>query len=162
MRAWVRSAVRGVGYLFGGFGLLALWFAAGILLEGITHLAGEGQRLAPDTPAQRRDRLILAGAFAGGGALGGGLWALSWVWTRETGRRVGLAALAGGAVFFAGVLCLFYGLLILAASIHATPERDPLYLWIGGGGVTAAPLLLVAGAWVCRNREAANTTAPPG
>jgi hypothetical protein len=159
MRAAVRIAVRWAGYAVGGVGVFALWLAVGVLLEGVTHMAGEGQPLPADTPEGRRERLMLVGVFIAVGVCGIGLGAAAVAWAREPRRPVRLAGLVGNAILFAGGVCLFYGLLVLAATVPVRFQVDPLYLWLGGGAVAVAPALILTGAWL-RPRDV--SVAPSG
>jgi hypothetical protein len=137
-----------VGCAFWGAGLFALWLAALALLEGVSHFAGEGQILPPDAPAGRRARLAVVAWLIGGGAGAAALGALASAWGRP-GRPTPLSRLAGDGLLLVGGLGLFYGVLVLAASaVHARPEDDNLYLWLGCCSSAAGLVLAPAGAWL--------------
>jgi hypothetical protein len=148
------------GYVVWSAGLLALWLAALALLEGVSHFGGEGQILSPDSSAGRRDRLTFVGTLVGEGVGAVALGALARAWGRPDRPRR-LSRLSGDGLLFLGGLGLFYGVLVLAASIHAQPEDDALYLWLGGAALAAGLVMAPAGAWL-RRHESSDGRVRPG
>jgi hypothetical protein len=127
----------------------SLFFAFGLVLRGVAQLEdGEGLAKRPETAAEVQDRLYIVFVLfltAFGASV---VFLASQVFIGQRGTallaRVRKAVFAG-FVFWGGV-CMFFCLLILAASLHARWEVPRSYFWLAGGaGAAALSLLGTAG-----------------
>src|SRR4051812_41752755 len=90
-RQWLAMMVRVVATALTGAGVLA--FTVGLLgsvimlMEGMTGLVGEGERLQPESPEQISGRLTFVAALLGVAILGWLLARLSDTYRRAEGRQ---------------------------------------------------------------------------
>jgi hypothetical protein len=114
-----------------------------LLLQGVAQLEGEGLAKAPETTEGVRGRLVIVAIFFAAGLCGclihqtirflsQGL--------RDFRSRL-LRAAFDGSVFWAGT-CLFFCLLILAASFQARWQVARSYYWVAGGAGVCLLVLL--------------------
>jgi hypothetical protein len=122
----------------------ALLFAFHLLLQGVAQLDVEGLAKKPETAEEVRDRLQVVFALFSTGFCASLVFQASQVFSGQWGdallSRVRRATF-GGFVFWGGV-CLFFCLLIAAASLQARWEVAGSYFWLAGGAGAMALLLL--------------------
>ena len=135
--------LRGLGW-FACIG--CLFFAGGILLQGVAQLAVEGLANRSETAEETRARLnIVYGLFSaafGGSVVFQAAGVISRWWKGACRPRVRRAVFQG-LVFWAGV-CIFFCLLILVGSFQARWEVDRRYYWLAAGAGVIVPVLLGA------------------
>jgi uncharacterized membrane protein len=113
------------------------------LMEGVTHLVGEGDVASPETPEQVHRRLTLVASLVGVAAAG---WTLARLGDRE--RRPRMTRLAAEVLLFLGGLGLAFGILIAfgsrAAMYEVAEEYRRVGVWAPGIGlVLLGPGLLL-------------------
>jgi cytochrome bd-type quinol oxidase subunit 1 len=141
---------RGVGFVLRWAGIVAfcigLLISIPILLEGITGLVGEGERLKRETPEQIRQRLIFVGELWGAAIFG---WVAARVGTalREPNSRppVRVAQLASEVLLLLGGLGIAAGVLTAISPRAATYETPDLYRWATRIAAVGGLFLLAAG-----------------
>jgi hypothetical protein len=127
----------------------SLWMATLGLLEGVTLLAGEGQRLLAESPEQIQRRLTVIGCMITVGTAG---WLLARLCAsyRQPSRlpwRERLAKLTVELLLFLAGCCLAFCLLIVVAGGRAEYPVPRLYYAIAASAGLGAPVL-IALAWV--------------
>jgi hypothetical protein len=157
---WRQKAIRlGANLLLGlglgvcGFGMLLATLG---LVEGVTLLAGEGERIQPESAEQLRWRLTLIGSLLGAAAAGWLAARLGEAFRqrqRLSGRCL-LLGLAADQLLFLGGACVGVGCLIGGAAFQADRPVPSIYYMIALGAVVGAPGLLAAGAVLRRRVDA--------
>jgi hypothetical protein len=146
-----------------------LYFAFGLLLQGVAQLdpTGEGLAKRPETAAETWGRLQIAFVLVWGAVCGSFVFQAAGV--LSTGGKGCRSSVRNAAfvwiVFWAGA-CLFLCLLIFASSFQARWEVAGAYYWVAGGaGVMTLVLLGTAGAFAPEKRgeraETGAATRPP-
>jgi hypothetical protein len=133
-----------------GFGALVrtgcLFFAAGLLLQGVAQLGVEGLAKQPETAGQAWTRVKFAALLVAGGLGGELVRVVGKVLSerlREPARASWRREAFAAAVFWLGA-CLFLCLLILAGSLQTRWPVAGAYYWAAGAAGTLAAGLVVA------------------
>jgi hypothetical protein len=151
--------LRAIAYMIWVSGLFG---AAMLLLQGVAQLEGEGLAKVPETAEGVRGRLVIVAIFFAAGLCGclihqtirflsQGL--------RDFRSRL-LRAAFDGSVFWAGT-CLFFCLLILAASFQARWQVARSYYWVAGGAGVCLLVLLGTAELLHRRLSQATTRGNP-
>jgi hypothetical protein len=121
-----------------------LFFAAGILLQGVAQLAGEGLAKQPETSEEVYSGLRIVFGLLSAGFCGSVVFQTASVFLGrwQDARPLPVRkAVFEGLVFWGGA-CLFLCLLILTGSVQARWEVAGAYYWLAGGaGITTLFLL---------------------
>jgi hypothetical protein len=139
-----------------------LYFAFGLLLQGVAQLdpTGEGLAKRPETAEELRGRLQSAFVLLSGAVCGSLVFQAAGVLSNGGNGRRSSARKAAFVwiVFWAGA-CLFFCLLIFAASFGARWEVAGVYYWLAGGAGVMT-LVLLGTAEVFADGERSQRTEP--
>jgi hypothetical protein len=148
---WLEQKVQLYAALLIGLGVVlfagSALVGAASLMEGVTHLFGEGQVAIPETPEQCRQRLTFLAGLVGAAAVG---WTLARLGDchRQPGQQgPGAVRLVAELLLLLGGIGLAVGLLVAWGHQVAAYPVDEEYRQVGNWAAVSGPVLLVLG-WV--------------